>query len=235
MTLQFSIIGYAVIALFYFACAGLLLTLWFDRGRFRWVRPMLVVVVPIVLVLPWAEEVWIAWNFANLCEGAGVHVKQKIEVDGFFNATTTGPARPEIITDPQRIASYESKGFRFVERKAGYGPDAKVSHVEKNGDGQWHVTILEVPQARYYYRYSSPRPEVPVMWKIEKIEQQVVDSETGEIIATDKVFMRFPDTIEWQWVRFFGTGMLICRGPLDEPEKQKRIGQLFEYVFVPKE
>lgn len=234
MELKFSIIGYAVIVVFYLITGTFLMFFWVRRHRYRWIKPALAVAVPVVLVLPWAEELWIAWNFAKLCEGAGVHVTRKVQVDGFFNSTTTGPARPGVISDPRRIASYEGKGYRFIERKAGYGPDAKVSHVEKDDEGQWSVTILDAPEARYHFRFSDPRQEVPIKWKIEMVEKQILDSENAEIIAKDNVFIRYPNAIEWQWIRFFGLGIQICRGPLDEPEKQKRIGQLFKYVFIPK-
>ena len=227
MTLQFSIIGYAVIAFFYIISAAFLLALWVRRDRYRWVKTVLVVVVPIVLVLPWAEELWIAWNFAKLCEGAGVHVMRKVEVDGYFNATTTGPARPELITDPRRIASYEGKGYRFVERKADYGADAKVSHVEKDADGQWAVTILDSPQARYHYQLL--RQDSLVSHKLTIIERAVTDTEDGSIIGRSVIYKRYPNIIEWQWIRFFGTGMSMC----PDPEKGPHPPSFPQAVLIP--
>lgn len=183
-------------------------------------KPVLAVVVPIVLVLPWAEELWIAWNFAKLCEGAGVHVTRKVEVAGFYDATMR--------TGYELIDRY---GYQFMEHPS--RGDGKIEHIEKTGN-DWKVTKLDQPEARFHYRFSDPRQEVLIKWKIEKIEKQILDSKTDEIIATDTRFNRWPNTIEWQWVRFFGLGLTFCYGPVDEPEKQIRTGLLHNYVFVPK-
>ena len=234
MNLQFSIIGYIVIAVFYVISSAILFLVWVRFERKRWVKPLLAVVVPIVAALPWAEEVWVAWNFAKSCDSAGVHVTRKAEVDGYYDDTGGGPSKVGVIENPQAIDVYESAGFRFREFKVGYGKRDKVSHVEKDVEGQWRVTILNSPEARYHYRFSNPTREVPVTWKLEKVERQIFDSHSSEVIAKDLVFKRFPNVIEWQWIRFFGTGMKICRGPLDEPEKQKRYGSLYEYALIPR-
>lgn len=226
MTLQFSIIGYAIIAFFYIISAAFLLALWVRRERYRWVKPVLAVLVPIVLVLPWAEEVWIAWNFGKFCDGAGVHVTRKVEVNGYYNDTVTGPSEEGRIANEQAIQAYERSQFNFLERKA--TRPGKISHVEKMGDGQWVVTILDRSTARYHYKLA--RHDSQVSHKITTIERVVIDSEDNSTLGRSVIYKRYPNIIEWQWVRFFGTGMTMC----PDPEKGPHPPSFPEAVLSPK-
>ena len=164
------------------------------------------------------------------CETAGVHVVRKVEAEGFYDDTAGGPTSPGPITSPQAIESREKSGFRFLERKAGYGTN-KYSHVEKV-NGQWWATILDHPTARYVYKFTDPRQEIPIGRQLEKYETLLIDSQTGEVLGRDTSFKRFPSWINL-WVGFFGSGLTLCKGPLDDPEKQKRFGLLYDYVLIP--
>lgn len=219
--------------------AAFLLALWIRCERFRWVKAVLTVLVPIVLVLPWAEEVWIAWSFAKLCEGAGIQVKRQVEVPGFYNDTTTGYSKAGPVSNPQAIRSLESTGYRFIERRT--QPLGKVSHVERNASGEWQVTIIDQPKSRYHFRRlvdfrddEGIHHEERVAHRVEILGTMVVDSKINEIIGKDVQFTRRPNLIEWQWIRFFGQGLTFCYGPLDNSKNEKRIGGLPEYIFIPK-
>lgn len=234
MTLQISPFGITIIAVFYALSVGLLLLLarrlrdW--KGRWFILAPLALVAI----ALPWADEIYIASRFAKLCEGAGVHVTRKVEVDGFFDQTTTGPSKPGRITSQQAIDVYEKNGYRFYERKTG----DNVSHVEKVS-GEWRITLLDRPTARYHYKrivdYRDSEGihyEKRVDHKIEMTGEVVIDSQTGEEIARKVQYMRYPGWVEHLWVRFFGSGQELCYGPLNEPDKQKR-GLLYDYVLKP--
>jgi len=159
-----------------------------------------------------------------------VHVYRKVEAEGFYDDTASGPTSPGPITNPQAIESREKSGLRFLERKAGYRTK-KFSHVEKV-NGRWVVSILDHPTARYVYKFTDPRREIPVAHRIEKYEKIIVDSQTREILGRDTRFKRSPAWINF-WAGFFGSGLTICNGPSDEPEKQKRYGLLYNHVLIP--
>lgn len=100
------------------------------------------------------------------------------------------------------------------------------------------VAILDKPGARYqvkwHYQPTRYRYEEPIGWKLEKSELQVVDRETGEVLGRDTRIVRFPNFMESAWLQFFGPANVGCSGPLGEPEKQKRKGLIYDYVFIPK-
>lgn len=100
-----------------------------------WFIPYL---APIVLVLPFADEFLIAWNFERNCKEAGVTVSRQVEAEGFFDAT--GSPGTDMI---------DKLGFRFTEGLT-LG-DKGIAHVEKI-DGAWKRTIYDRPQARYHFR-----------------------------------------------------------------------------------
>lgn len=224
MNLQFSFLGYAIIAGLYVITALLALALWRSLRRYRWLKAplavLLTVLVSTVLVLPWAEEIRLAQRFEALCETAGVHVTRQVEVDGYYD---------DIMRSGYLLIN--EKGYSVMEHRS--LTKGKIEHVRKDGN-EWTITQLEQPTARYHHRYSNRRPWVSVEWKLVKSEQQILDTETGIIIARNTRFKRADNTVETQWSRFLGRGADTCYGPPGNPAKQKRIGQLSSYVFLPK-
>ncbi|OGO40013.1 MAG: hypothetical protein A2Z03_12050 [Chloroflexi bacterium RBG_16_56_8] len=233
MTLQISAIGLFIMAVFYALAAGLFLLVrrWLRDWKPKWV--VLIPLAIISLVLPWADEVYISYRFAKLCEGAGVQVVRKVEVEGFYNETTSGPSEPGPITNQQAIDAYDKGSYRFYERKA----REKVSHVEK-ANRKWEVSILDRPTARYHYKriidYRDEHGihhEKQVAHQIQMIGEVVIDSETGEEIGRNVEYMRYPGWIEGLWVRFFGTGQTICKGSAPKPPELRHL--LYHYVLIP--
>lgn len=213
MNLQFSIIGYVIIAVFYVISSAILFLLWVKFERKNWIKPLLAVLVPVVVALPWAEELWIAWNFSELCNDAGVHVARRVEAAGYYNDIVTGPRREGRITNPQAVDAYEKTGFNFVERKTTV--PGKISHVKRTTDGEWIVTVLDEPTATYHYKLA--RYDSKVGHKLTVIEYVVVDSKDNSTLGRSLIYKRYPNIVEWQWIRFFGTGMTMCPDPENGP------------------
>lgn len=220
MRLEISIFGLLIIA-FYSAVVLVAVALPLRKllGPFKWKWAVIAPPVIALLALPWAEETWIAWHFNQLCKGAGVHVARQVEVEGFYDMQGGGNSTAGPITSPQAISTFEIRGFRFYERLIGYDPKANplyVSHVEKT-DGQWRVTILKQPTARYHYKYAyQPTPfqyEEPVGWKLERMETHVIDSETGEVIGRNTLIKRRASIAERLWIRLLGSDLTMCPDP----------------------
>lgn len=215
MTLQFGLFDYIIIAVFYALAATLLLLAWLWPRRWRYWKLLIVPVAAAVLIAPWADEMWIAWRFGQLCKDAGVHVYQEVKTDGYYDATTTGWSKSEVVTDVRAIAEYEKAGFRFRERNtsvSGHAP-GKISHLEKQPDGAWRVTVIDRPTARYHYKFADPRQEVPVGLKIEKREVLVVDTQTNDVIAREIGYNRYPAWVQRLWIGSFGSGLVQCPDP----------------------
>jgi hypothetical protein len=226
MQLQFGLFDYIIIAVFYGLAGAVLILTWLFLRRWKYWPAVIFPLAVVAVVLPWAEEVWIAWRFHNLCKDAGVHVYRKVEANGYYDATTTGWSKPEVVTDPRAIAEYEQSGFRFRERNTsvvGHAP-GKISHLAKDSDGSWRVSVIEKPTARYHYKHSyQPSPNVyeqPMGWGIEKKELIVVDSETGETIARDLGYNRRSSWIQRIWIGLIGSDLVQCPDPGKGPPRE---------------
>lgn len=186
----------------------------------------------LLIAAPVVEELWIQYEFKTLCEDAGVHIIKQVEVDGYYDATGSGPVNEGYIKNKSEISAYEESGFQFKEFQVGYKlPGDKVSRVEKQEDGRWFLRIQDRPFARYHLLYSYNHN--PISHRINKTELIVLDSIQNEVIGRDTLYARYPGVLEGLWVRYFGGGQVICRGPLDQPEKHKRKGQINDYVLLP--
>jgi hypothetical protein len=210
--LDISPIGWFIVFVFYALAAVALIALWLWRKSIV-TRALVVVLAPIALAAPLADELWIGWHFHEACKGAGVQVTRKVEIEGFYNATTSGPSEPGTVTNPQAIREYEKSGFRFWERRAGWS-ETKVSHVEKV-NGEWHITILNRPTARY--QYIKPIQDKVVSFKLRKIEYAVIDTQAGDQIGRSTIYKRYPGWVDGLWVGLFGSGMTMCPDPEMRP------------------
>lgn len=203
-------IVYAVLALIFWGIARLTREL---PGR----KVLLGVVGAIFLVLPVAEELWIAWNFGQACKQAGTLVNRRVEVDGFYDSTmrsayeNTKPGRYRFVEQ----ATEDRKGIERVERAddgartralswyADRNPgkglpknrsviyplnDKERVVVFPNGIEAWKVTRLDRPTARYHYR--TPSVHTPASHKVTVIEKVVTDSQSNELMARQLIYGR---------------------------------------------
>lgn len=214
MKLQISPIDFVVALPFYWIAFIAIQHSW-RRAAGRPIRWGLVLAAPGILVLPIADEFWIAWNFERACrEEAGVHVYRKVEAEGFFDGT--GSPGTGVI---------EELGFRYAEGLTQNGK--AVAHVERV-KGLWHRTILDRPQSRYHYRWAVPEQSVQVGHQLWREELQVIDVKSGEVLGDSVRFARYPAWLQGLWVRFFGSAVVTCWG---SPAKQT---MLYHYVLIPK-
>ena len=97
----------------YFVGTGLLVWLgsWLrKRWKHAWIA-----MVPLFVLLyigPVAEELWIAWNFGQLCKkDAGIFVNRTVEVEGFYDATRPthpGPRSERAAEDLHRCPKFQA-------------------------------------------------------------------------------------------------------------------------------
>lgn len=221
---QISIFGIVIITAYSFAIVAVVLVLNRLLKNFRWRWWLLALPALVLMVLPWAEEAWIAWHFNEACRDAGIKVSRQVEAEGFYDSTMRSGY--ELIRD---------RKFRFMEHPSTEA--GKIDHIEFK-DGQWTKMTLEHPKARYVFQYAYRptlhRYEEPVGWKLERTQFEVRDIQTGEVLGSDTRITRYPNSMELLWLRFFGPANVGCSGPLDEPEKQKRKGLIYDYVLTTK-
>jgi hypothetical protein len=228
---QFSPIGmliYAVYAAFVIAVAAILpwRTFLKDKVWKWWV--ILPIAVPL-LVAPVAEEMWIEYHFEEACKDAGLHVKRKVEVAGYYNATTLDTSNEDkIIKDESLVKYYTKELFSYEERRTMTG---KVRHREIVND-TIEQTILDAPRARYHLRQTSNHRVIG--HRLKKFERDVYDSIEDEVIARKTSYARYSNTIENIWLHFLGDGQIICHVSLNEPNRLKRGQSLIPSVLLPR-
>ena len=88
---------------------GGLLLLWWGIARTTRGMPgrkaLLTVVGVVFLILPVGEELWIAYNFEQMCrKDAGISIKKTVEADGFYDDT-----------HGWRADKLRESGFKWVE------------------------------------------------------------------------------------------------------------------------
>jgi hypothetical protein len=229
MSMQFSPFGIAIIAILYAVIAVIAILLWhFFRSIVS--RVLISVVALVAVSLPIAEEAWIAWHFAKLCEDAGVHIKRKVAADGFLETTSSyyraSNAKVGPIGRRGELFDFEKAGYRFKESQLNGG----VWHLEREGD-QLIASLRDIPEARYQYGFTDPRQDVPVGHRLKKYETVIIDRETGETIARDTRYKRYPGWVESLWIGFFGSGLTICAGVAPKPPALRHL--LYHYVLIP--
>lgn len=213
----FSWLAYAAVA---FVAIVLLWLLWTKLLKLKTRNPVYWILVTTVLVLPWAEELWIAYSFDRLChKDAGVFIKRTVSVDGFYDSTLrsayelTKAGRYKFVeqpTDDRRgierveLASNAEKAHAlawYAERNPGkerpkdrsvFYPvnETETIAVLPNGVDAWKVTKLDKPTARYHYKRTDFH--APVAHQIKRFENAVVDVQSGEVLGRHTTYSRGP-------------------------------------------
>lgn len=196
-----SPIGIVVIAVYSFVILMAVLFLSRLLLKFRWKWVLLAPPAALLLSLPWAEEAWISWHFKEACKNAGVKVYRQVEAEGFYDESQ------------ETAYTYVEDGFKFMEHLEGEG---KILHVERPL-GQWQIKYLDRPSARYQLKYTYQPTyhshEEPIGWKLEKVERQVIDSQTGEVLGRQIHVNRGLPIYEAWWAQSFGGAMVSCPSP----------------------
>jgi hypothetical protein len=215
----FSWMAYVVLA-----SIGIVLLwfLWTKALRLKVSNPVYWVLLVAIVVAPWTEELWIAYNFDRLCrKDAGVFINKTVEVDGFYDDTTGW--------GPRQLSE---SGYRFMESKdilAG----GRLMRVERAGDAMrdraiaWYTEknpdkprpdgqVIVQPisereqvvvspngvdawQVRFYVKVSARyhykrtvASGTPVAHRITRSEDVVVDNETSEVLGRYADYGRGP-------------------------------------------
>ena len=214
-------IGITVIAVYSFAILMAALFLSRLMPKFRWKWALLAPPAALLLSLPWAEEAWISWHFKEACKDAGVTVYRQVEVEGYVDDSSRSSRKsvtPGLWTmDTGSLISFDRAGYKFTENML---EDGGVLRVERHPNGLM-ATVLDLPSARYQLKYtyqpSENSHEEPIGWKLEKVERQVIDSQTGEILGRQIHVNRGLPIYEAWWVQSFGGAMVSCPSPNAQP------------------
>jgi hypothetical protein len=179
-------IAYGLLALIFWGIARLTRGI---AGR----KVLLSLVGFVFLILPVAEELWIAWNFGQACKEAGTFIYRTVQVEGFYDDTR--PGRPGPLAE-QAKKSMNQSGYLFYERplQDTRGGPAKVVRFEKVG-GEWQPMVLDQPTARFHFK--QPSSNARVAHKIVKHETVVRDNSTGELLGK---YTRFSRESPWFYV-----------------------------------
>lgn len=206
-------IAYGVLALFFWGIA---------RGM-RDVRRrglILAAIAIVFLIVPIAEEVWIAWNFGQACKEAGTFVHKKVQVEGFYDDTRSTHAGTPT---PQAVESFEKSGYRFLEMKG----KERFVRIEKI-DGHWESTVLDRPTARYHFMYTDLMNGTPWGHKITRTGSVVIDKETGLEIAR---YVGFGRDAPWYFIGLDRPGF-ACDAPSRWPyTRNSRL--IYEHALIP--
>lgn len=230
-----SVLSVIPLTLAYFV---LLLLFWVIVRLTRGLRMHALLLAPVgavFLVLPVAEELWIAWNFAQACKQAGTFISKKVQVDGFYDDTgaslelvrsgayrfVEGPSEKGAVRVSLGNPEFMEEALeRFRRENPGRDPsqqsvlriklDEKTEALvyPKRGDS-WRLVYLDRPTARYHYKW--PDLDSVVAYKVRKTEKVVIDTEKGEVIARDTVFGREPPWFFFALLRDVPT--FACDGP----------------------
>ncbi len=117
-----SLISLLLVAIFYFGALYVVRQIWKENLKRPFTGVGAWVVVAVVLVAPWSEELWIAYNFGQLCrKDAGIFINKTVEVAGFYDDTAGWGVR-----------QLAESGYAFMESKDVM--DRSLSRVERSDD-----------------------------------------------------------------------------------------------------
>jgi hypothetical protein len=172
----------------------------------------------VIAMLPWTEELWIAYRFSQLCrKDAGVFINKVVTVDGFYDDTSGGVLS---LVEPGRyrfVEGHDRSGYvrvsmgdaafmqQALSRFQAENPQKDVSKLDlvrvkldedteaiiypKQGKS-WRVIKLDHPTARYQYRRVDSH--TPVAIGVKRFENVVLDTQTGERLGRYTDYSRGP-------------------------------------------
>jgi hypothetical protein len=168
----FSWLAYAAVA---FVSIVLLWLVWTRLLKLNTRNPAYWILVAAILIGPWVEELWIAYNFDRLCrKDAGVFITKTVEVDGFYDDTHGW--RPDKL---------RTSGYKFMEGRDG----GTIWRHEYVGE-EIRSRKIDKPTARY--RYKTLNSHTPVAHQIKRFEDVVIDNLSGEVLGRYTNYYRGP-------------------------------------------
>jgi len=196
----------------------LLWMIWTKLLRLKLTNPVYWILVAAILVAPWGEELWISYNFDRLCrKDAGMFISKTVEADGYYNDTgvitrIVGGPTYNFIESPDGKGSFHRVEHATNEEKAHalawyteHHPTAKLRAnewireplsdreevvVEQGTGYAWRITTLDKPTARYQYKVIDSHAHVS--HEIDRFEDVVTDTQTGELLGRFVNYYRGP-------------------------------------------
>jgi hypothetical protein len=250
-----SILSLILIAVIYVVAIGVFRFIWVRLLSRKFGGPTVWIVVAAILIAPWAEELWVAWNFGQACKEAGTFIYKKVQVEGFYDDTTGWGPRQLAESKYRFMESRDLLNRRLlrVEPADGAARDrAIIWHAEKTGSGQategpfvvqpinekeqvvvapnrtdaWRVTTIDGPTARYHYKW--PDRGARVAHKVGRSETVVIDTQTNEQIARYTRFGRRPS---WFWIGL-DVPAFACDAPGRWPFSKDSLS-VYQEVLIP--
>jgi hypothetical protein len=210
----YSFFGVLLILLVYALGGALLGALWFALRKWKRAWILMLPLFALLLILPWAEELWIAWNFGRLCsKDAGTFVYRTADVDGFYDETHGW--RPDKL---------RTSGYRWVEGQDNSG-SKPIYWRHEWMDGEIHSSQIDHPTARYHYLWTDR--DTRISYKVERIERAVVDTELKQTLARETKYRR---AAPWFYVSLDRPAMLCPAPGVDPLEKS---GSVFNLALKP--
>ena len=254
----FSLIGWFILLAAGGVMAGIFLLVWTKIAGRKLTGRVLAVSIPIAVLVPWSEELWIAWNFGQACKDAGTHVKRTVEVEGFYDDTGGWGARQilasgyrfmesrDVLTGQliriERVddATRDSAVAWFASQQSAR-PKPKdyfiVQPLEKGVDlivspderMAWRQSKIDRPTARYHFKNTDPIGGSRLAHKVfGSGGSTVVDTSTGEEIAR---YVSVGRSAPWHYVGLGTTGY-ACDAPGNWPNTAGS-GLIYRTVLIP--
>jgi hypothetical protein len=242
--------------LFYFAIAAAIILKICQANKLsnRWKASLLVV----TFIAPWTEELWISYNFGQLCRNdAGKFIYKTVNVDGFYDDATEWGTRQLSESGYKFMESRENLGRERlwrVERVDNVIRDRTIALDVENNRGKLppdHGYIefpvsddekiivapdrvhawrrMKIDKPTARYHYIRDLYGNNVAHKILRVESRVTDSSNGEILGRYVSYGRRP-----YWF-FIGLDQYpySCDGPEAGPHTT-RFALIYEEVLKPK-
>lgn len=248
----FSILSWAVFAAYFAIAAAIIIKICEANQLSKYWKASLLAVA---FIAPWTEELWIAYNFGQLCrKDSGKFIYKTVEVEGYYDDSS---ASLELV---------RSGKYRFIESpskdREGYirltlgDPDFARAATEKYNQQNpgmeaskqdyiratmdettsalvypsqgvsWRLTKIDEPTARYHNKF--PHNHAPVGHKVTKLERVVIDSQTGDTLARETKYARHS---YWFFIHL-SAPVLLCPAPGERPQEE-RVGMLYDAVLKP--
>jgi hypothetical protein len=197
MFLGISIVGWAILAVAYVPVALLLkwLARRFDTRSKTFITTAALTSLPFVAAI--GEAAYVESNWRALCATAKTEVKRKVVVEGFYD--------DGFFNTGWKVLQGGKNGFRFVEWKDREG---RIWRTEGFTESELRTVQLDKPTARYHW-LKPPLPET-AGHLLQRHDERVVDSLTGEVIAQHITFGRYPASVDRLWRRWFDNVPEVC-------------------------
>ena len=167
------------------------------RSR-RFLAVGLLLTFPFVAAI--SEAAWVEREWQALCATATTEIKRPVVVEGFYDNGFR--------TYGWDLLRNGKQGFHYVEWKDKQG---RYWHSEGFDEPKLRTVQIAKPTARYWW--NNPPFPVPVSHLIEKREETVVDSDSGEVIARKVTGYRYPSFVDRLWRQWFDGVPDRCEKP----------------------